>query len=257
MAESPRPITVRHPLAFIVGTTITLIVLLGIAGTAIYLTGIPLSSPVPVIFLPIAIGIASWATLTKRWQLLGFRGINTPGPTSIIALMPLIIVAALTAATTGGPAALTPVAWLGITGLVLLVAFVEETVFRSIFIAILRSRGTSKAIVVSTIAFSLAHSVNVLTGQDLDSTIRQIVFALAFGLAASCVYLHTGSIWPTLIFHVIFNFIQLTSVNQTPAIVDWIMTAIMFLGAGWLWSGITRAEKHPRGRRPVAQSHSR
>ena len=251
MAESPHPITVRHPLAFVVGTTIALIVLLGIVGTAIYLTGIPLSSPVPVIFLPVAIGVAIWATRTQRWHQLGFRRINTHGGTSVVAFMPLVVVAVLTAATTGGPAVLTSATWLGIAGLVLLVAFIEETIFRSIFIAILSSRGTTQAIIVSTIAFSLAHSVNVLTGQDLDATIRQVVFALAYGLAASCIYVRTGSIWPTLIFHVVFNFIQLTSVNQTPAIVDWIMTAIMLLGAGWLLAGIRAAGKHPT-REPVA-----
>lgn len=239
------PITVRHPRIFVVVSTITLVLLLGIVGTVIYLSKIPLSSPVPVVFLPIAIGIAFWATLTKRWYLLGYRGINTTGFASATAFLPLIVVLILAAATTGGPASLSPTTWLGVTGLVLLVAFVEETIFRSIFLAILSPRGTARAIIISTLAFTLAHSVNVLTGQDLDTTVRQLAFAVAFGLAASSIYLRTGSIWPTLLFHIAFNYIQLTSDNQTPALVDWIMTVILLLGAAWLWSGIRSTGRHP------------
>jgi len=241
-----RPITVRHPRIFVTVTTLALILLLGLVGTAIYLSEFPLSSPVPVVFLPIVIGIAIWATRTKRWHVLGYRRLDTRGVGSAAVLLPLILVLIVAAATTGGPTILSPATWLGITGLVILVALVEETLFRSIFLAVLRPLGTTQAIIISTLAFTLAHSVNVLTGQDIGATIRQLAFAVAFGLAASCIYIRTGSIWPTLLFHVAFNYIQLTSQSQTPAVADWMMTAILLLAATGLWAGIRTAAARPR-----------
>lgn len=240
-----RPIIVRHPRTFVVVSTFTLVLLLGIVGTVIYLSKIPLPSPVPVVFLPIAVGIALWATITKRWYLLGYRGITASRFVSATTLLPLIVVLILAAATTGGPASLSPTTWFGVIGLVLLVAFVEETLFRSIFLAILSPRVKAQAIIISTLAFTLAHSINVLTGQDLDTTVRQLAFAVAFGLAASSIYLRTGSIWPTLLFHLAFNYIQLTNKNQTSALVDWIMTVILLLGAAWQWVGFRSTRKYP------------
>lgn len=247
-----RPILVRRPRTFVVLVTVALVVLLGAAGAAIVVSGAPLSTPVPVVFLPVAVTIALWATLTKRWRLLGFRALSTRLSVSVVAVLPVAAVLILAALSTGGPAQLSVGSWLSIAGLVLLVAFVEEVLFRSVFLAVLRPGGTVQAVALSTLAFTLGHSVNVLSGQNLDATIRQLCFAFAFGLAASVIYLGTASIWPTLILHVLFNFVQLTGMHQTPAVVDWIMTAILLLGAGWLALRTRSASEAGVRARPVA-----
>jgi hypothetical protein len=38
-----------------------------------------------------------------------------------------------------------------------------------------------------------------------------------------------------MVFHVVFNFIQLSSAHQTPALVDWISVGVLLAGTGWLW----------------------
>ena len=257
-----RPRLIRHPYVFITLTTIGLILLLGLAGTAIFLTGAPLDSPVPLVFTPLAVAIVVWATVTHRWRALGFqlpRADATRYPPTVTLLVTALALAAilvLTAITTGGMASVTLSEWVGIVGLVFLVAFVEETLFRSIFVSILRPRGVGRAIVTSSLAFSAAHSVNVLTGQDLATTGRQLLFALAFGLAASTIFLSTGTIWITIALHILFNYLQLSGTTQTPATADWIIIAILLALAGWLWSGLSPRRSTQLGLSYVHGGHS-
>ncbi|PRY67264.1 hypothetical protein B0I08_107160 [Glaciihabitans tibetensis] len=237
-------LTVRRPYTLIALTTVTLVVFLGAAGTAIYLTSAQSLSPVPVVFLPVAVALAMWATITERWSALGYRSPSSDASRIALArtlpviAMVLAVILVLTAATTGGTADLTAARWLEIIGLVVLVAFVEETLFRSLFVGILRSRGAGRAMIASSLAFSLAHSVNALSGQDVDTTIRQLVFAFVFGLSASAIFLSTGTIWITVVLHAAFNYLQLSGLNQTPAVVDWATIGIFLALAAWLWTGL-------------------
>lgn len=274
---SNHPLTASRPYTVVVVSTLALIVLLGLGGTVIYLTGLPLTSPVPLVFTPVAIALIVWASRTGRWGRLGFTrtagrkdqrgvGIKSGGTLAGAAraeriragrlrtewlpvLLPMIVVLLLVVGTTGGAASHTATAWLGLVGLVALVAFVEETVFRSWFLGILAPKGRLTAVLVSTAAFALAHAVNALGGQDLASTVGQIVFAVAFGLFAACAYLRTGSIWPAMAFHALFDLAQLSSQSQTPAVVDVLMTVILLAAAGWLWVGIRAADR--AGARPA------
>lgn len=236
-----RPIVAARPCAAVVLITLTLIVLLGAAGTVIYLAQLPLPSPVPLVFGPVALGLILWAARTRRWGRLGFGPIPrlAGARTAWLRLaLPAFVVLALVAGTTGGVVQQPATAWLGLVGFVLLVAFVEETLFRSVFLAILAPRGQAVAVLVSTAAFALAHAVNVLGSQDLTGTLSQIAFAGAFGLFAACAYLGTGSIWPLIAFHALFDLAQLSGVAQTPLAVDALMTLILLAGAAWLWAGI-------------------
>ncbi|AWB89032.1 CPBP family intramembrane glutamic endopeptidase [Salinibacterium hongtaonis] len=247
----PRSVAIRRPYAFVALMTLALILLLGVAGTMLFVLGAPGLSPVPLVFAPVAIAITLWAWATKRWHLLGFRAPRLRASTALTAGITLAAVLALTVAYTGGMAPHSVAEWLGIVGLVLLVAFVEETLFRSIFIAALAPKGILRAVIVSSVAFALAHSVNALSGQDLETTVRQIIFAVAFGLAAGCIYVRTASIWPTIAFHALFNFVQLASVHQTPAWVDWVITTILIAGAAVLWIGGARQDRMPAAGEPT------
>ena len=238
-----RPITSPHPVMTVILTTVILIVLLGLGGTVIYLTGLPLDSPVPLVFAPVAVGLVIWASMTRRWGILGFGRPRVRGNRAAwrLVLLPLLAVFVLVLVSTGGAAGQTPLAWLGLIGFVTLVGFVEETLFRAVFLRLLAPRGARTAVLVSSAAFALAHAVNLLGGQDLPSTLGQIGFAAAFGLFAACAFLRTGSIWPLLVFHALFDLAQLSSVRQTPPAVDALMTVILLGGAVWLWAGIRRS----------------
>ncbi len=238
-----RPITSTHPVTTVILTTIALILLLGLGGTVIYLTGLPLASPVPLVFAPIAAGLVIWASVTRRWGMLGFGRPRVRGNRAAwrLVLLPLLAVFLLVLVSTGGAATQTLGAWLGLIGFVALVAFVEETLFRAVLLRLLAPRGARAAVLVSSAAFALAHAVNLLGGQDLPSTLAQIGFAAAYGLFAACAFLRTGSLWPLLAFHALFDLAQLSSVRQTPPAVDAVMTVILLAGAVWLWAGIRRS----------------
>lgn len=254
-----RPIIATRPYTVVALTTLTLIVLLGAGGTAIYLAQLPLSSPVPLVFGPLALGLILWATLTRRWGRLGFgriTGRRHDRAAWLQAVLAMLGVLLLVVGTAGGGAAQSATAWLGLVGFVLLVAFVEETLFRSVFLAILAPKGRPAAVLVSTAAFALAHAVNVLGGQDLAGTVSQIVFAGAFGLFAACAYLRTGRIWPMIAFHALFDLAQLSRPAQTSLAVDALMTLILLAGAAWLWAGLRAEERAEERTEERATGHA-
>jgi len=249
-----RPLVSPRPVTTVVVATILLIVLLGVGGTVIYLAGLPLGSPVPLVFAPVAVGLILWASLGRRWRQLGFGPVRIRGNGALWRAVLLLLTGVLLVAvsSTGAAEDQSPLAWLGLVGFVALVAFVEETLFRSVFVTILRPRGLRTAVLVSTAAFALAHAVNLLGGQDLLSTVGQIGFAAAFGLFAACAFLRTGSIWPVIAFHALFDLVQLSSPNQTPSLADALMTALLLAGAAWLWAGIRRNGPAGQGTSRVA-----
>ena len=238
-----RPITSPHPVTTVILTTVSLILLLGLGGTVIYLTGLPLDSPVALVFAPIAVGLSIWASVTRRWGILGFGRPRVRGNRAAwrLVLLPLLAVFLLVLTSTGGAAEQSAGAWLGLIGFVALVGFVEETLFRSVFLRLLAPTGPRTAVLVSTAAFALAHAVNLLGGQDLLSTLGQIGFAAAYGLFAACAFLRTGSIWALVAFHALFDLAQLSSVRQTASLMDAVITVILLAGALWLWAGIRQS----------------
>ncbi|WEO77448.1 type II CAAX endopeptidase family protein [Cryobacterium sp. SO2] len=240
---SSRPITSQHPITVVTLTTVALILMLGIGGTVIYLAELPLDSPVSLVYAPVTIGLVIWACVTRRWGILGFGRPRVRGARAAwrLVLLPMLAVFILVLVSTSGAVDQTAGAWFGMIGFVVLVAFVEETLFRAVFLRLLAPTGTRTAVLVSTGAFALAHAVNLLGGQDLPSTLAQIGFAAAFGLFAACAFLRTGSLWPVLAFHALFDLAQLSSVHQTPPAVDAVMTVILLGGAVWLWTGIRRS----------------
>ncbi len=89
----------------------------------------------------------------------------------------------------------------------LLVAGLEETVFRGILLGgllqRLRLRLTRRlwvAVLGSSLLFSLSHAMN-LTHQSLPVTLMQMVQAFGLGLVLSALYLRTGSLLWAMLFH--------------------------------------------------------
>ena len=89
----------------------------------------------------------------------------------------------------------------------LCVGFLEEMVFRGLLFRGMAKSNLTAAIIVSAITFGLGHIVNLFnaSGQDLVTTIMQIVFAVLIGFMLVFVLLKSGSIWPCIIFHGVIN----------------------------------------------------
>jgi membrane protease YdiL (CAAX protease family) len=87
----------------------------------------------------------------------------------------------------------------------LMVGFVEEGVFRGLIIRILLPKGILLAALLSSVIFAALHLLNLLSGLPLAYVVGQMIIAFGLGLLFSAIRLRTGSIWPTLLLHGIFD----------------------------------------------------
>ncbi|WP_394553651.1 type II CAAX prenyl endopeptidase Rce1 family protein [Agromyces sp. MMS24-JH15] len=222
----------RRPILFASLVTIALVVLLGIAGTAFYLTDVTAVSPVVVVFVPVCVAMFAVLARRGRFALFGFR---RPGRGWLLAAIPAVVVLALVAISIGWVNTLEWQVVAGTLALVVLVGVTEETLFRAMFTTLIARRWSSVvAVIVSSVLFAVAHAVNALGGQDLGATLVQVGFAFAFGAYAAAFLLVTGSVWPMIVFHAAFDAFQFLGARQTTTVVDAVTTAILLVGAAVL-----------------------
>ncbi len=89
----------------------------------------------------------------------------------------------------------------------------EEISDRAIPAAIMmRNKPTTRRILVTTLFtafwFGLGHAINLLSGQDLGTTLIQVVFTCGAGLFFAGIYLRTGSIALPIIIHVLHDLLS-------------------------------------------------
>lgn len=102
----------------------------------------------------------------------------------------------------------------GIAGLCVAVGLEEELWTRGLVLESLRWRGTTIAVVLSSVWFGLLHSLNLLSGQPVSATLAQIGFATAFGLAVAAVRVRVGTLWLPIAMHALFDFGVLLRGNE-------------------------------------------
>jgi membrane protease YdiL (CAAX protease family) len=94
----------------------------------------------------------------------------------------------------------------------LLLGFSEEVIFRGILLNSLKSeKSILKAIVLSSIGFSIMHILNVFVGKSLVEVCIQIIETIILGLSFASLAIKLNNIWPNIIFHSIWNFILISS----------------------------------------------
>jgi membrane protease YdiL (CAAX protease family) len=153
---------------------IFLLARLGWWGKAGYTTGIRFSH-VPLFILPVAIGLVSVG-----------QGIRVTAPLVILAF----------------------------AGLTLLVGFAEETFFRGLILTALLPAGTIRAVVLSSFFFAAPHLLNVIGGTwDPAFTIVDSIAAFGLGITFAAIRLRTGSIWPLVGIHALFDFTSLIALG--------------------------------------------
>ncbi|MCB0188099.1 MAG: CPBP family intramembrane metalloprotease [Caldilineaceae bacterium] len=84
----------------------------------------------------------------------------------------------------------------------LMVGYTEEVMFRGILFAgaVARFKLVVGAI-VSSLIFGLFHFINLLGGQGFGWTVSQVVHATTDGFMYAALRLMTGSLWPTMVLH--------------------------------------------------------
>jgi membrane protease YdiL (CAAX protease family) len=128
-----------------------------------------------------------WYFVLLFWLPLLPLGLNFIGGMKLVALEPWRI---------------------GLFGIIsLLVGFVEEGIFRGVMVRALYAKGIWTAAVVSSVLFGLAHSVNFVLGEDVQSVALQLVFTTTiYGFASAALFIYTGTIWPIVVIHFLVDF---------------------------------------------------
>ena len=107
-----------------------------------------------------------------------------------------------------------PVTVLAFAALTLVVGFAEETWFRGLILTTLLPIGVLRATVISAFFFAAPHLLNSLGGTwDPTFTMVDTVAAFGLGLTFAALRLRTGSIWPLVSIHALFDFTSLVAVG--------------------------------------------
>ncbi|MEO7587229.1 MAG: CPBP family intramembrane glutamic endopeptidase [Arachnia sp.] len=227
MSTTTRPTSrTRRPYLILVAITVGLVLLLGVVGTASYILGFTGYAPLVAAYIPLAVVIAIILTVRHAWVSVGFRPVRTHNAGAVAAmvlaaLLPISVLAGAQGLSTSA------VGVLGFAGMAILVGFVEEAIFRGILPRVFASRGTVETVVVTSIAFAVAHAVTALSpDQSMGATLRTIGFAFLFGVVASMLVRITGSIWPAVVLHATFDLAGFVLTPRSALVTDGISIAL-------------------------------
>jgi len=162
-----------------------------------------------IAFFIISIILIIFLAKNKKWEYYEFNSLSKSNMNmkNIYIFIPLYVLAIMPLGT-----GITPN--LGIKDIIyiitymILVAFVEETIFRGLILKILSKKGILPAIFGSSILFSIAHLMNTLRGTNLNSTIIQILYALIIGIILAMLVIKTKNIFLPISYHYINNVIS-------------------------------------------------
>ena len=99
------------------------------------------------------------------------------------------------------------------------------------------------AVLVTSAAFGLVHSMNILAGAAVSMTIFQMCYAFCLGVPLCAAFLRSGSIWPPIIMHTFIDFTAFLILEMEsngvlsqeltwgPSI--WFMIALSVLAVAW------------------------
>ncbi len=110
------------------------------------------------------------------------------------------------------------------------VGFAEELIFRGfLFKAMLKDGSVKTAVIVSSVTFGLGHILNLFTGHELEETLLQVVFAVAYGFLVTMSFYKSGSLLPCILSHSLFDmFAQYASADASP-LLNWIGHGVMIV----------------------------
>ncbi|WP_144509318.1 CPBP family intramembrane glutamic endopeptidase [Bacillus sp. FJAT-22090] len=217
----------KHPIKCILLIEACLFLLLFIAGAIATIKELSYNSPVVISFVPTAIVLIIYFTWKRKWVYFGFTR-NLPLK-NWLYYIPLVIILAVLCLQGFSPKPLEIVT--SYIGFVILVGFVEESIYRGIMVKLLLPLGNFSAILISSALFSFSHILNLLSGQGIWQTGLQLIYALLIGIVLAQLFLKTGNIYPLIIFHSIHNLIQFLGDGGSNALIDCIVMGILCITA--------------------------
>lgn len=220
------------------------------------------------LLLTIAV-VAAWLVLSVGLDLLfrsAFPGIEVRTASLwIVAILSVVVAVAVTALRWWREVGYTPVAewrgtgWLLIPLLITLIplvagikpldgstyalllagyaltGFAEETMFRGILPKILAARTPLMIATITAILFGLVHLGNIVIRGEVAITLAQAVGAAAFGFGFAALRLHTRTVIPLIVLHMLHDlFLQMGNLPLIPiAVLQDVL--LLVLGLWLLW----------------------
>lgn len=186
----------KHPIKSILLIEAGLFLLLFIAGAIATIKQLSYNSPVVISFVPTAIILIIYFTWKRKWAYFGFIR-NLPRK-SWLYYIPLVVILVVLCLQGFSSKPIETV--LSYIGFVILVGFVEESIYRGIMVKLLLPLGNFSAILISSALFSFSHILNLLSGQGMWQTGLQLIYALLIGIVLAQLFIKTGNIYPLINF---------------------------------------------------------
>jgi len=191
--------------------------------------------------LPLAIGFYFYLIKTKKWRNFLSKDSLRFDKKNILLWSPLLVVLAILLIGNGGLSVTSFTDLILILGTqILIVAFIEEMVFRGFMINILISKGFRFAVLTSSFLFALTHSLQLLGGQSIEDTLLQITYAFFIGMVLSLLIVNNQSILIAIIFHGLNNFFILTAQVEGSSVYNYVIISVLIVHAVFLWSRAMR-----------------
>ncbi|MFM7333939.1 MAG: lysostaphin resistance A-like protein [Tabrizicola sp.] len=155
--------------------------------------------------LLLSLALLAVATRYFGWTDLGFRAPPVWRALRFLWLPILLLLPIFGLAFAIG---LPPVRAVGFLALnTLLIALSEEWMFRGIlFRALAIRRRIWPALLITSVVFGSVHVLNGFTYSNLTQSSVQAVAAMMTGLLLGALLVRTGSIWPSVVLHMVWNF---------------------------------------------------
>lgn len=135
---------------------------------------------------------------------------------------------------------------------VALAGVVEELAFRGILLNRLLPRGVWPAVAITSVLFGLMHLSNLALGSPWYSVLLQVTFAGMAGTGYAAMRLRTGSLWPPIVLHALFDLTFRVAALESG---NMLTNAVQLLhGVGWLVYALIVLRKSKRSElaEPVA-----
>ncbi|WP_050614118.1 CPBP family intramembrane glutamic endopeptidase [Bacillus testis] len=190
--------------------------------------------------VPLALGILLYLLVRKKWAHYFFDGLNN---FQFVLLSPLIIVLLMILIGNKGldVSSISHLVSMLIMQ-IFVVGLIEETFFRGFMLRMLMPIGVKRAIVISSFLFGLTHALQLMSGQSLEDTLLQILYAILVGFVLSLLIIHRQSIIITIAFHGLNNFLNFMGQQKGTMISAYLIIIILFIYTIYLWQRIDKIE---------------
>jgi membrane protease YdiL (CAAX protease family) len=141
------------------------------------------------------------------WRAAGFygpvrwRALPALWLPALVALLP---VAGILAGAFPVPSADQLVVW-GV--LYFILAFQEEALNRGVILNAFLPSGRLRAVLLAALLFGLSHVSAIVQGQHVLMAVVNMIAAFSAGLLSAALLLRTGTIWPLILIHLLFDYL--------------------------------------------------